>query len=161
MISNLQGGDAQGASTLTQQFVKITLQENALKQRRQGGRPGRRRPRRYTRKLQELKYAITLEKKLTKDQILQGYLNLVYYGDQAYGVEAAAQHYFGTTRSKLTPRPGRTAGRPRAAAERRPTRCTTPRRAQARRNVVLDRMQCSAWSPTRTSPPPRTSRSRR
>ena len=47
-----------------------------------------------TRKLQELKYSIQLEKEQTKDQILQGYLNIVYYGDQAYGVQAAAKHYF-------------------------------------------------------------------
>ena len=47
-----------------------------------------------TRKLQELKYSIQLEKEQTKDQILQGYLNIVYYGDQAYGVQAASKHYF-------------------------------------------------------------------
>ena len=64
------------------------------------------------RKLQELKYAITLEKKLTKDQILEGYLNLVYYGDRAYGVEAAAQHYFSVAGGQAQPLAGGPAGRP-------------------------------------------------
>ena len=77
---------------------------------------------------------------MTKDQILQGYLNLVYYGDQAYGVEAAAQHYFSVSAGEAQPAPGRPAGRPRPAPRARPTRSTTPRRAQARRDVVLDRM---------------------
>ena len=56
----------------------------------------------YMRKIKELKYAITLEKKMTKDQILEGYMNLVYYGDRAYGVEAASQHYFSIPSSKLS-----------------------------------------------------------
>src|SRR4029078_5026760 len=91
VISNLRGGDTQGASTLTQQYVKITLQENALRNNDVvGARAATARS--YTRKVQELKYAVTLEKSLTKDQILQGYLNLVYYGDRAYRVEAAARH---------------------------------------------------------------------
>ena len=98
--SNLSGGDTQGASTLTQQYVKITLQENALRKKDTiGARAATAKS--YTRKLQELKYAVTLEKNLTKNQILEGYLNLVYYGDQTYGVEAAARHYFGVTAAKL------------------------------------------------------------
>ena len=63
------------------------------------------------RKLKELKYAITLEKKLTKDQILEGYLNLVYYGDRAYGVEAAAQHYFSVHGGQAEPLAGSAARR--------------------------------------------------
>ena len=43
-----------------------------------------------------------MEKKLTKDQILERYLNIAYYGEGAYGVEAAARHYFSTKASKLT-----------------------------------------------------------
>ena len=101
MISNLQGGDVQGASTLTQQFVKITLQENAL---RRGDKEAAEAAvdKTYSRKLQELKYALNVEENFTKDQILEGYLNLVYYGDQAYGVEAAALNYFGVSAAKLT-----------------------------------------------------------
>ena len=92
----------QGASTLTQQYVKITL-AGERPQGRQGGRPGR--------DAQDLQRAssrssstrITLEKKFTKDQILEGYLNIVYYGDRAYGVEAAAPALLQRPRaSKLT-----------------------------------------------------------
>jgi membrane peptidoglycan carboxypeptidase len=138
LISNLRGGDTQGASTLTQQYVKITLQENALrnddKQAAQAAVA-----KNYTRKLQELKYAVTLEKTLTKNQILQGYLNLVYYGGQAYGVEAAARHFFGIKASKLNlPQAATLAGMVQLPSQTDPTR--NPAKALARRNVVLDRM---------------------
>ena len=92
-----------------------------------------------TRKLQELKYSIELEKQLTKDQILQGYINIVYYGDQAYGVEAASQHYFGHPASKLTLVEAATlAGLAQNPGTTDPVHF--PTKAQARRNVVLDRM---------------------
>ena len=139
LISNLRSGSTQGASTLTQQYVKITLQENAL--RNQDIKAARAATaKNYTRKLQELKYAVTLEKSLTKDQILQGYLNLVYYGGQAYGVEAAARHYFGVKASKLNlPQAATLAGLVQLPSQTDPIR--SPARALARRNVVLDRMR--------------------
>jgi membrane peptidoglycan carboxypeptidase len=138
LISNLRGGSTQGASTLTQQYVKITLQENAL--RNQDTKAAQAATARsYTRKLQELKYAVTLEKTLTKDQILQGYLNLVYYGGQAYGVEAAARHFFGVNASQLNlPQAATLAGLVQAPSATDPIR--SPAKALARRNVVLDRM---------------------
>ena len=93
----------------------------------------------YMRKLKELKYAITLEKKLTKDQILEGYLNLVYYGDRAYGVEAAAQHYFSVPRDKLSlSQAALLAGLTQNPGTTDPV--NFPKKAVARRNVVLDRM---------------------
>ena len=138
MLSNLQGGDVQGASTLTQQYVKITLQENAL---RRGDKEAAAAAvqKSYARKLQELKYALNVEENFTKDQILEGYLNLVYYGDQAYGVEAAALNYFGVSSSKLTL--GQAALL--AGIVQQPTAYNpviNPKAAQSRRNVVLDRM---------------------
>ncbi len=138
-ISNLGGGDTQGASTLTQQYVKITLQENALyKNDALGAKAATAKS--YTRKLQELKYAITLEKSLTKNQILEGYLNLVYYGGQAYGVEAASRHYFGVSAAKLNlPQAATLAGLVQLPSETDPIK--NPARALARRNVVLDRMR--------------------
>ena len=138
IISNLRGGNTQGASTLTQQYVKITLQENAL--RNDDVKAARAATaKNYTRKLQELKYAVTLEKTETKDQILQGYLNLVYYGGQAYGVEAAARHYFGVKASKLTlPQAATLAGLVQAPSVTDPI--AFPAKALTRRNVVLDRM---------------------
>ena len=139
LLSNLQGGDVQGASTLTQQFVKITLQENAL---RRGDKEAAAAAvdKTYSRKLQELKYALNVEENFTKDQILEGYLNLVYYGDQAYGVEAAALNYFGVSAAKLTL--GQAALL--AGIVQQPTAYNpviNPKAAQARRNLVLDRMQ--------------------
>jgi len=138
-ISNLGGGSTQGASTLTQQYVKITLQENALSNNDKLGAKAAT-ARSYTRKLQELKYAVTLEKNLTKNQILEGYLNLVYYGGQAYGVEAAARHFFGVSAAKLNlPQAATLAGLVQAPSVTDPIK--DPAKALARRNVVLDRMR--------------------
>jgi membrane peptidoglycan carboxypeptidase len=155
LLSNLRGGSTQGASTLTQQYVKITLQENAL--RNQDTKAAQAATARsYTRKLQELKYAVTLEKTETKDQILQGYLNLVYYGGQAYGVEAAARHFFGVKASQLNlPQAATLAGLVQAPSATDPIR--NPAKALTRRNVVLDRMHTlklitdAAWKSARSS----------
>ena len=140
MISNLQGGSVQGASTLTQQFVKITLQENALKKGDKSAAKAAT-SKTYSRKLQgELKYALNVEENFTKDQILEGYLNLVYYGDQAYGVEAASLNYFGVSASKLTLVQAALL----AGVVQQPTAFNpvlNPKAAETRRNVVLDRMQ--------------------
>ena len=98
---------------------------------RQGGRAAAAVDKTYSRKLQELKYALNVEENFTKDQILEGYLNLVYYGDQAYGVEAAALNYFGVSAAKLNRRPGRAARRHRAAADRLQPGASTPRRPRS------------------------------
>lgn len=139
MISNASSGDVQGASTLTQQYVKITVQDNALRRDdKEAARAAVEKT--YTRKLQELKYALDVERNYTKDQILQGYLNLVYYGDQAYGVEAAAQNYFGIPSSKLNL--GQAALL--AGIVQQPTAYNpvlNPKQSHSRRNAVLDRMQ--------------------
>jgi membrane peptidoglycan carboxypeptidase len=138
LLSNLRGGDTQGASSLTQQYVKITLQENALRNDDMAGVRAAT-ARSYIRKLQELKYAVTLEKNLSKDQILQGYLNLVYYGDRAYGVEAAARHFFSVSAAELDlPQAATLAGLVQQPGTTDPIH--HPGRALARRNVVLDRM---------------------
>ncbi|MBD3782579.1 MAG: penicillin-binding protein [Micrococcales bacterium] len=139
MVSNLEGGDVQGASTLTQQYVKITLQEQAL---RAGDKEAAQAAtaKNYARKLQELKYAVNVEQNYTKDQILNSYLNLVYYGDQAYGVEAAALNYFGVHADKLTLAQSALL----AGIVQQPTAYNpvlNPKQAQARRDVVLTRMQ--------------------
>ena len=76
----LRRGVSQGGSTITQQLAKnLFLTQD----------------RTCTRKLQELVLALWLERKFTKDEILELYLNRVYFGAGAYGVEAAAQRYFG------------------------------------------------------------------
>src|SRR3954453_11124342 len=104
LVNNAQGGGTQGASTITQQFAKNTLVENAKADgyvqalKDAIARPG---ASGYARKLQELKYAVSLEKKMTKEDILQGYLNIAYFGAGTYGVEAAALHYFGVHAASL------------------------------------------------------------
>ncbi|GAA3707046.1 transglycosylase domain-containing protein [Terrabacter ginsenosidimutans] len=138
-ISNLRSGaTTSGASSLTQQYVKISLQYSALSSgNKEAAAAAVKKD--YMRKLKELKYAITLEKKLSKDEILQGYLNLVYYGDRAYGVEAAAQHYFSVPASKLSlSQAALLAGLTQNPGTTDPV--NFPKKAIARRDVVLDRM---------------------
>ncbi|EGX60729.1 secreted penicillin-binding protein [Streptomyces zinciresistens K42] len=83
-----KGGDTQGGSTITQQFVKNNFlsQEQTL-----------------SRKFKELFISIKVNQKMSKDSILAGYLNTAYYGRNAYGIQAAAQAYFGVEATKLTP----------------------------------------------------------
>ncbi|MCS0639288.1 penicillin-binding protein [Streptomyces sp. LP05-1] len=85
------GGVAQGASTLTQQYVKNVFVEEA------GDDPDKvaqATQQTLGRKIQELKYAIQVEEELGKKKILENYLNITFFGQQAYGIEAAAQRYF-------------------------------------------------------------------
>ncbi|AUG80399.1 hypothetical protein CFP65_5705 [Kitasatospora sp. MMS16-BH015] len=96
--NNAGGGGTQGASTLTQQYVKNVFVDEAgddqakvqAAQRQTVGR-----------KLQEMRYAIEVEKTLTKDQILTNYLNITFFGEQAYGIEAASERYFSVHASQL------------------------------------------------------------
>ncbi|BCM68448.1 MULTISPECIES: transglycosylase domain-containing protein [Streptomyces] len=86
-----EGGVAQGASTLTQQLVKNYFIEEA------GDDPTKvaeATQQTLGRKIRELKYAIQIEDKLGKKKILENYLNITFFGQQAYGVEAASQRYF-------------------------------------------------------------------
>jgi membrane peptidoglycan carboxypeptidase len=142
LVSNAAGTSVQGGSTLTQQYVKLILQNTALQagdtQAAQAaavrsGLAG------LTRKLRELKYSIQLEKTQSKDEILQGYLNIVYYGDQTYGVQAAARHYFAKDAKDLSlPEAAMIAGLAQSPGTTDPAHY--PDRALARRDIVLDRM---------------------
>ena len=139
-VSNLQNNGVQGGSTLTQEYVKITMQENALRQGNTAEAKAILYDRSLSRKLQEMKYAQNVEENYTKDQILAGYLNLVNYGDQAYGVEAAARDYFGVHASQLTlVQSALLAGIVQQPNGFNPR--LHPQAAQTRRDVVLDRMQ--------------------
>ncbi|OIK16067.1 monofunctional biosynthetic peptidoglycan transglycosylase [Bacillus sp. MUM 116] len=80
-------GKVQGASTITQQYARNLFLEH---------------DKTWSRKLQEAFYTIRLEMNYSKKQILEGYLNTIYYGNGAYGVEAASQFYFGKKASELT-----------------------------------------------------------
>lgn len=96
-VSNFTGGGRQGASTITQQLVQNILISNARDETEQQVAIGNKIPD----KLREIRYALELENKYTKDEILEMYLNAVYFGNGAYGAEAASQIYFGTTAKKL------------------------------------------------------------
>ena len=97
-LTNQEDGDVtQGGSTLTQQYVKNVLIEAATTPAEQKDA----RARTVQRKIREARYALQLEHTLTKNQILTNYLNIADFGDGAYGVEAAAQHYFGIHASQL------------------------------------------------------------
>lgn len=104
-VANLAGKDLQGASTITQQYVKNVCVQEAENQSSQKAVDAA-----YAvctdasvgRKLKEARYAIALEKKYSKDQILLGYLNIAGFGGRIYGIESAAEYYYDTTAAKLT-----------------------------------------------------------
>ncbi|QDP97718.1 PASTA domain-containing protein [Microlunatus elymi] len=138
VTNHAAGGTVQGGSSITQQYVKMVLvneatlagDEQAVKDAQETT---------YQRKITELRYAIALEQKLSKDQILERYLNLAYFGDGAYGVEAAARHYFGTTAAKLTlPQAAMLAGLVQSPDSDNPVQ--HPQAGLDRRNQVLSRM---------------------
>ena len=135
-VRNQQGGGvSQGGSSITQQYVKLVLFENAETPDEQGKVIEES----YSRKLQELRYAVELEKTMTKDEILGKYFNIVYFGDGAYGIESAAKYYFSTTAAKLTlPQAAMLAG-----LVRDPNGLDVrqkPKDVLNRRNLVLSRM---------------------
>ncbi|WP_239453156.1 MULTISPECIES: transglycosylase domain-containing protein [Microbacterium] len=135
LLSNVQGGDVQGGSSISQQYVKNVLVQRCERDaeaeyetneagevitdpatglpiekvsREQAllncwsdattaeGSEG------YTRKLQEMRYAVQLEQQYSKNDILLGYLNIANFGGTTYGIEAAARYYFSTTAAQLT-----------------------------------------------------------
>lgn len=145
MNRNVQaGGAAQGASTLTQQYVKNVFVEEA------GDDPEKvaeATQQTLGRKVRELKYAIQVEEELGKKKILENYLNITFFGQQAYGVEAASKRYF----SKL---------RPRTSSWRR-RRCWpdwSSRRAATTRSTTSRKRPSAATSCWRGWPRSRTSR---
>jgi penicillin-binding protein 1A len=114
-------GAVQGGSTITQQFVKNQLTGNA---------------RSITRKLKEAALAWQLEQRWSKDKILTAYLNTIYFGNGAYGVEVAARTYFGHTAKKLSlPEAALLAGIPEDPSLYDPV--AHPKTAKARRRTVL------------------------
>lgn len=135
-FTNLGAGEvAQGGSTLTMQYVKNVLLTSAESEAQQSAA----KEDTVTRKLREMRYAMALEKRLTKDEILSRYLNISYYGARAYGVEAASERYFSKKASKLNLVEAATlAGIVQQPSRFDPTR--NPKQSQARRDVVLNRM---------------------
>ena len=99
LVSTSQGV-TQGGSTISQQLVRLVLVSTAEANNDPVAR-AEATENTLARKIRELRFAIALEKSLSKDEILERYLNISYYGDGAYGVEAAARHYFGVSASEL------------------------------------------------------------
>jgi len=97
LVNNALSTNTQGASTITQQLVQNILVNNARDATEESVAIGDT----YNAKIREARYAVELEKRLTKDEILTRYVNAVYFGNLAYGVEAAARIYFRTTAAKL------------------------------------------------------------
>ena len=126
MLKNLQAGTiVQGGSTITQQVAKSFFLTPA---------------RTYERKLKEAILAYRIEKDFSKDEILYLYLNQIYLGHGAYGVEAAAENYFGKHAKELDlSECSMIAGLPQAPSKYSPFRY--PKRAQQRQIYVLNRMK--------------------
>ncbi|MDO3705567.1 transglycosylase domain-containing protein [Micromonospora sp. C28SCA-DRY-2] len=134
--NNFIGGDKQGASTITQQYARNAfdnLQDDT-----------------YGRKVKEAILASKLNDKYTKPQIMQHYLNVIYFGRGAYGIEAAAQTYFNTSAAKLTPAQGAVL----AALIKQPVASQThqgydpavnPTDARSRWQYVIDGMVAEGW----------------
>jgi membrane peptidoglycan carboxypeptidase len=128
--NNLTGGSTQGGSTITQQYVKNAILQNSDQT--------------FARKFQELFLSIKLDNNYSKDQILENYLNTIYYGRGAYGIEAAANTYFGVPAAKLTAQQGAVL----AVLIRSPSRYdpeVSPEDAKDRWGRVLDAMVEEGW----------------
>jgi membrane peptidoglycan carboxypeptidase len=136
--NSTDGGVTQGGSSITQQYVKM-VQVEACQAKGDSQCVKDAQAPTMQRKIRELRYAIAMEKKFTKDEILVRYLNIAYYGAGAYGVEAAAKHYFSTKASKLTlAQAAMLAGLVQNPDSNNPIR--NPSAALDRRDVVLNRM---------------------
>jgi membrane peptidoglycan carboxypeptidase len=123
-VSDLTGGDTQGGSSITQQYAKNAYLSDA---------------RTLSRKLKELAIAVKLSRQYAKNQILEFYLNTVYFGRGAYGIQAAAEAFFGRDVSKLTTAQGAVV----AALLRAPSYydpAANPAEAKARWQYVLSGM---------------------
>ena len=123
-VHNAGGGAKQGASTITQQVARnfFLSSEQTLK-----------------RKVYEVLLAWKIEQNLTKDQILEVYMNQIYLGQRAYGFSSAAQIYFGKQLSEITvAEAAMLAGLPKAPSAYNPV--VNPKRAKARQQYILERM---------------------
>jgi penicillin-binding protein 1A len=123
------GGISQGGSTITQQLVKLDLLDSDQT---------------LERKAQEVVLAARLERQMTKEEILDRYVNTVYFGNHAYGIQAAAETYFGVGAQQLdVGQAAMLAGIIRNPISYNPVRY--PDRAERRRQIAIDRMVDAGW----------------
>ncbi|MGH3915990.1 MAG: penicillin-binding protein [Pseudonocardiaceae bacterium] len=139
LMTNLSAGSAlegQGGSTLTMQYVKnyllyVVARNDAERAAAVESTPAR--------KLREIRVALQLEKKIPKEEILARYLNMVFFGHNAYGVASAARTYFNTTPDQLTiAQAALLAGMVKSTSTYDPV--NNPEQALVRRNLVIDSM---------------------
>ncbi|MGF1237002.1 transglycosylase domain-containing protein [Streptomyces sp. 2-6] len=133
LLNTLSGKGAQGGSTITQQYVKnyYLTQDQTV-----------------TRKLKELVISLKVDQKLSKDDILAGYINTSYYGRGAYGIQAAAQAYYRTDASRLTVEQGAYLAALLQAPSQYDWAAATPtgkKLVQERWNYVLNNMVEQHW----------------
>ena len=135
-LVNIQHGHIEeGASTITQQLVKNLFLANEQT---------------FTRKAQELLLALAIENAYTKDEILEMYMNVVYYGSGFYGVNAASEGYYGKAPAALDlPEASMLAGVPNAPSELSPF--TNFIAAKKRQAIVLDAMEAQGLIDARTA----------
>lgn len=142
-VNNMLNDDVQGASTITQQLV-----EN-LRVQLAGDDPQKlieAKASSIRGKLEEVRFAQGIEQDHSKDEILEAYLNIVYFGNGAYGIEAAAQRYFSVSAKDLTVPQAATL----IAMLKSPTGYdpfTRPKESRQRRDVVMKRMVAEDYLP--------------
>ncbi len=129
-MANMRAGrNVQGGSTITQQVAKTLLLTNEKT---------------FGRKIRDILLALQMEENLSKEDILYLYLNQIYFGQSAYGIEMASQSYFRKPAKKLTvPEAAILAGLPKAPSDFSPTR--NPVRAKERQIYVLNRMAANKF----------------
>jgi membrane peptidoglycan carboxypeptidase len=135
LFTNVRGGGEiqQGGSTITQQYAKNAFLSD-------GGTAART----YTRKVQEIFIALKMTREVPKEQILEDYLNTIYFGRGAYGIQVAANTYFGKPVEQLTTEEAAVL----AATVRSPANYdpeADPERARERWDYVLDGMVEEGW----------------
>jgi penicillin-binding protein 1A len=130
LLANLKaGGYEEGSSTLTMQLARNAFPDRIPGQKRTLGR-----------KLLEIRVAQEIESRFSKDEILELYLNHIYFGNGARGIEAAARHYFGIPAARLdVPQAALLAGLPKGPSLYDPRR--NPKQARERRDLVLGLME--------------------
>ncbi|MGH3474178.1 MAG: transglycosylase domain-containing protein [Aeromicrobium sp.] len=135
LVNNASDRQTQGGSSITQQLIKLTLvQQATTKEQVQAATKGS-----IARKIRELKLAIAYEEDHTKEEILERYFNIAYFGDGSYGIKSAANHFFSVSPDKLDVLQSATlAGLVKNPVEFDPR--VYPERALQRRNLVLGAM---------------------
>ncbi|MGO4591252.1 transglycosylase domain-containing protein [Paenarthrobacter sp. 2TAF44] len=132
-------GNKQGASTITQQYVNNVINESLVASGKDEDVKLNGLNKGVGDKLREMKLAIALEKKFSKEQILEGYLNIVFFNRDAYGIEAASKFFFSTTAKDLTlPQAALLAGLVNSPSAFDPI--TNPDNSKKRRDLVLAAM---------------------